>query len=293
MPLLLQDKFAHLDLFLGVVMSHYITVAENVRIFAQDWGSGKPLVFIPGWPFDHRCYEYQFTQLTQHGFRCIGIDMRGYGRSDRPWGHYNYDIFADDIQAVLEHLKIKNAMLIGHSMGGAIALHYVARHGNKHVSQLTLCGAAAPIWTQRADYPYGFTKETVNEMIDLCYTDRAQLLVNFGKDFFRTPTALSPALSNWFHSIAMDASAYATAMCMIALRDTDLRNELSKVTVPTAILHGKHDKICPFDFATVMHQGIKNSTIIPFENSGHGLFYDEREKFNKTIMELADGYLKS
>lgn len=144
-------------------MSHYIKVDENTQIFAQDWGSGKPLVFIPGWPFDHRCYEYQFTQLTQRGFRCIGIDMRGFGKSDRPWGHYTYDVFADDIHKVLEQLKIKNAMLIGHSMGGAIALHYVARHGSQHVSQLALCGAAAPIWTQRPDYPYGLPKKRLTK----------------------------------------------------------------------------------------------------------------------------------
>lgn len=266
----------------------YIEVEPNVKIFAQDWGSGKPLVFISGWPFDHRCYEYQFNQLPKHGYRCIGIDMRGFGRSDRPWDGYSYDVFAEDILKVLRQLNVTDATLIGHSMGGAISLRYLAHHAHERISKLILMGAAAPIWTQRPSYPYGLSMDACNELLKLCYTDRAQLLENFGKIFFYSENSISPKFAEWIQHMGMEASGHATAKCIIALRDTDLRADLKRITVPTAIMHSPHDKICPFDFANVMNKGITHSTIIRFENSGHGLFYDEWEKCNLEIMKFVE-----
>jgi non-heme chloroperoxidase len=268
-------------------MNHYVTVEPGVSIFVEDLGAGKPIVFIAGWPFDNRCYEYQFTQLPQHGFRCIGIDIRGYGKSSRPWGVYSYDRFADDIHAVLNHLDVEGATLVGHSMGGAISLRYVAKHGNEYVSKLALCGAAAPLWTQRPDFPYGFTQQTATDMLNQCYQDRAKLIEGFGKIFFRTENSLSPVLAHWFDSIAMDASPHATAECIKLLRDTDLRADMERVMIPTAILHGAADKVCPFQLGEILHKNIKGSQLFPFEKSGHGLFYDERELFNKTIMDFS------
>lgn len=266
----------------------YINVEPGVDVFVQDWGSGKPIVFISGWPFDHRCYEYQFNQLPKHGYRCIGIDMRGFGKSDRPWQGYDYDTFADDIHKVLRHLNLDHVTLVGHSMGGAISIRYVTRHRGERVAKLALLGAAAPIWTQRPDYKHGLTVDACNELLKLCYSDRAQLLENFGKIFFHTEDAVSPKFADWMQNMGMDASAHATAMCIIALRDTDLRAELEMVKIPTAILHSPADKVCPFGLAEEMHKGIKDSTIIRFEKSGHGLFYDEWEKCNKELMKLTD-----
>ncbi len=241
-------------------------------------------MFIAGWLFDSRCWEYQFTQLPQHEFRCIGIDMRGYGLSSKPWDDYSYE---DDIHAVLSHLQIKDATLVGHSMGGAISLKYVSRYGNSHISKLAFCGEATPSWTQRSDYPYGGTYEDATKMINACYNDRAQLVEDFGNICFRTENALSSVLSHWFKQIAMDASPHATAKCLELLRDTDLRPDMERITIPTAILHGTTDKVCPYVLGELSHKGIKGSEFFSFENSGHGLFYDEREKFNRIIMDFA------
>lgn len=268
-------------------MAHVIEVDKGVNLFVQDWGTGKAIAFISGWPFDHRSYEYQFNQIPQAGFRCIGIDMRGFGRSDKPWGSYNYDIFADDVHKVLQHLNLKEVTLVGHSMGGAISLHYVAKHGSKHVSKLILCGAAAPLFTQTAEYPYGMTKQEVDALINLCDKDRAQLLTNFGSIFFYKSDALTPELAHWFWSTGMEASPYATSMCLKLLKDADLRADMKKIDIPTLILHAKHDKVCSYDFAKLLHSTIAGSTLITFEKSGHGLFYDEREKFNKSIIDFA------
>jgi non-heme chloroperoxidase len=267
--------------------SEYIEVEPNVKLHVTDLGEGKPVVLIHGWPLSDAMYEYQYNELVKNGFRVIGITLRGFGKSDKPYGKYNYDVYADDIKVILDKLKIEKATLGGFSMGGAISIHYVARHNSAHVAKLVLFGAAAPVWTQRSDYPYGFSVESVNELIALSETNRPQLLENFGTIFAASETAVPKGLANWLGEINLSASPYATTQSLIALRDTDLRADLAKIKIPTAIFHGVKDKICSYDLAKQMNAGIKGSVIVPFENSGHGLFIEEREKFNAELIKFA------
>lgn len=264
----------------------YIEVEENVKLHVTDLGEGKTVVLIHGWPLSNAMYEYQYQDLVQKGFRVVGITLRGFGKSDKPYGKYDYDVYADDIKVVLDKLNVKEATLGGFSMGGAIALHYVAKYNAAHISKLALFGAAAPIWTKRPDYPFAFSKTEVNELIKLSMTNRPQLLEDFGKIFGATETALSTGLGNWLGAINLEASPYATTQSLIALRDTDLRSDLTKIKIPTAIFHGVQDKICEFALAEQMHKGINDSYIVRFENSGHGLFLEELEKFNTELVNF-------
>ena len=268
--------------------AEYVEVEKNVKLHVTDLGEGKTVVLIHGWPLSDAMYEYQYQDLIQKGFRVVGITLRGFGKSDKPYGKYNYDVYADDIKVVLDKLNIKDATLGGFSMGGAIAIHYVAKYNAAHVSKLALFGAAAPVWTKHDDYPFGFSKEDVNGLITLSMTNRPQLLENFGKIFGATETALPLGLGNWLGAINLEASPYATTQSLIALRETDLRSELSKIKIPTAIFHGVKDKICEFALAEQMQKGIKNSYIVRFENSGHGLFLEEKEKFNDELVRFIE-----
>lgn len=263
----------------------YVEVEAGVRVFVQDWGVGKPIVFIHGWPLSHEMFEYQFTQLPIHGYRCIGIDLRGYGKSDKPWGDYSFDIMADDVKKVLEALNLPDITLVGFSMGGAVSVRYMARHAGAYVAKLVLLGAATPCLTKKPDFPQGLDTAPYDNFINTCYSDRAKMNAGFGNATFHKP--LSSELSNWFTNLGMQASPRATAMGVVALRDSDLRPDLAKITVPTAIFHGVHDKIAPMSItAEVNHQGIKGSKLLRFENSGHGLFYDEKDKLNEELMHF-------
>lgn len=266
----------------------YVEVEKNVKLHVTDLGEGLTVVLIHGWPLSDAMYEYQYQNLVQKGYRVVGVTLRGFGKSDKPYGKYDYDVYADDIKVVLDKLNISNATLGGFSMGGAIAIHYVAKYNAAHVNKLALFGAAAPVWTKRNDYPFGFAKEDVNGLIQLSLTNRPLLLENFGKIFGATETALPSGLGNWLGAINLEASAYATTQSLIALRETDLRSELSKITIPTAIFHGVKDKICEFALAEQMQKGIKNSYVIRFENSGHGLFIEELEKFNTELVKFLE-----
>ncbi len=267
--------------------AEYIEVEPNVRLHVTDAGEGRPIVLIPGWPLSDEMYEYQYNDLINTNFRVIGITLRGFGKSNKPYGAYNYDVHVADIKKVLDTLEIKDAVLGGFSMGGSIAIRFAAQDNGTHIAKLALFGAAAPIWTQRTDFPYNLPIKAVDDLIELNNTDRPKLLSNFGKIFSATETALNEGIGNWLNTINLSASSYATAQCLIALRDTDLRKDLPKITIPTVIMHGKKDKICSFDLAEQMKAGISNSHIVAFENSGHSLFLEETKKFNKELIKFA------
>jgi pimeloyl-ACP methyl ester carboxylesterase len=271
----------------GMARAEYIEVEPNVRLHVTDAGEGRSIVLIPGWPLSDEMYEYQYNYLINNNFRVIGITLRGFGKSNKPYGAYNYDVHVADIKKVLDTLEIKDAVLGGFSMGGSIAIHFTAQDNGTHISKLALFGAAAPIWTQRKDFPYNLPIKAVDDLIELNNTDRPKLLSNFGKIFSATETALNEGIGNWLNAINLSASSYATAQCLIALRDTDLRNDLPKINIPTVIMHGKKDKICSFDLAEQMKAGISNSHIVAFENSGHSLFLEETKKFNKELIKFA------
>lgn len=264
----------------------FIEIEPNIKLHIRDWGQGKPIVFIPGWPLSHEMYEYQFTQLPKYGYRCIGITMRGFGKSSKPYSEYNYDIFADDIKKIFEVLNLRDVTLAGHSMGGAISLHYMARHKGARVAKLALFGAAAPSFTKRPDFPHGVDSAVVDGFIAACTTDRAKLNEDFGKIFFRRLGTVSPKLYEWFYNMGMEASPEATIASLIALRDSDLRDDLSSVKVPTVVFHAKRDKICPFELAEITTAAIDGASLIQFDNSGHGLFYEEKDKFNAALMNF-------
>jgi non-heme chloroperoxidase len=272
----------------GAVRAEYIEVEPNVRLHITDAGEGRPIVLIHGWPLSDEMFEYQYNDLVNKNFRVIGITLRGFGRSDKPHGEFGYDVHADDIKMVLCKLDVKNAVLVGFSMGGAIAIRYVSIDNGSHVSRLVLAGAAAPIWTQRKDFPYNLPKSAVDDLIKLSYQDRPKLLADFAKIFSATEKSLNEGIGNWLNGICISASAYATAQCLIALRDTDMRPDMKKITIPTLIMHGKKDKICSFDLAEQMKIGIAGSRIVAFEKSGHSLFLEETEKFNAELIKFAE-----
>lgn len=267
-------------------MGYYIAVERSVNIYAKDLGpeNGKTILFIHGWPVNNKMFEYQYNQLPQMGYRCIGVDLRGFGKSNQPWVGYSYNRLADDIRIVIDSLLLEDITLAGHSMGGAIAIRYMARYAGHKVSKLALFGAAAPSFTRRTDYPYGMTKEEVNKLIAATYNDRPKMLDGFGDMFFMP--GVSESLKDWFHDLGLEASGHATALCAISLRDEDLRQDLSRIYVPTGIFHGIHDRVCPFVLAKIMHAGIRGSELIPFEKSGHDLFYSEQEKFNRELIRF-------
>lgn len=263
---------------------YYVSVEPGVNIHVVDLnpGSGKAILFIHGWPADHRLFEYQFDQLPRMGYRCIGIDLRGFGDSDKPWYGYDYDRLSDDLRQVVEAFSLQDFTLAGHSTGGAIAVRYMARHNGYGVSKLALFAAAAPSLIQRPYFPYGLARADVNNIIRETHNDRPQMLRNFGDMFFYQP--ITKPFSDWFFQLGLRAAGWSTiAIAESWLDEEELFSDLGRIRVPTLILHGIHDRVCLFPLAEAQNRMIANSRLVPFLYSGHGLFYDERDRFNEEL----------
>lgn len=271
-------------------MGYYINAEPKVYIYVEDINParGKTILFIHGWPGNHNLFEYQYNQLPKLGYRCVGMDIRGFGLSDRPWHGYDYNRLADDVRAVVDAMQLSNITLAGHSTGGAIAVRYMARHKGYGVAKLALLAAAAPSLIQRPNFPYGLPRQAVLDIIQGTYANRPAMLRAFGNMIFHN--YVTPDLANWVFQLGLQASGFATAAIANAWLDEEaLFADLKTIRVPTVILHGLNDKVCLYPLAVAQKKEIPTAKLVPFDSCGHFLFYDQVEAFNKELVQFIEG----
>lgn len=268
-------------------MGFFISVETDVKIYVEDLNPGgdKAVLFVHGWPGNYNLFEYQMGRFPKMGYRCIGIDYRGFGQSDRPWHGYDYDRLSDDLRVVVNTLRLRDFTLAGHSTGGAIAVRYMSRHNGFGVGKLALCAAAAPSLIQRPYFPYGLPKEDVLNIIKETYIDRPHMLRGFGDMIFHNK--VSAAMSDWIFQLGLQAAGWATAaVANTWLGEEGLFYDLKTINVPTAIFHGLNDRVCFFPLAEAQKNSIPDSRLVAFENCGHFLFIDQRERFNREFLQF-------
>ncbi len=257
----------------------------SVNISDQDGGRRGTVVFVPGWPLASTTFEYTYQFLADHGYRAIGIDQRGFGLSDAPYGPYGYDVWARDILTVLQSLSLRNVTLVGHSMGGAVALRHAARFGSR-IGKLVLAEVPAPRFVygpKSADLT-----AAINSLIAGYATDRAATVRSFSGNFFSTHTDITtdPFLQFFERQCLDQASLPASRAGLIALRDTDLTSDLARVSVKTLVVHAINDKIVPLDHAQAVAAGIRRARLVTFATAGHAVYVDEPEKFNRELLNF-------
>lgn len=270
-------------------MGIHIVVEPNVKVYVEDINpaGNKTLLFIHGWPGNHNLFEYQFNQLPKLGYRCIGIDCRGFGLSDKPWTGYDYNRLSDDIRCVVEALNLHNFVLGGHSTGGAICVRYMARHYGYGVAKLALFAAAAPSLVQRSYFPYGLQKQAVIDIINGTYKDRPSMLRKFGKTIFFNP--VTNPLSDWIFQLGLQAASWSTAaIARTWLGEEGLFEDLKTIQVPTLILHGINDQVCLYPLAIAQKNSIRYARLVSLKACGHFLFYDQRERFTKELIRFIE-----
>jgi len=261
--------------------------AEPVNIYYEDLGKGKPIVFIHGWPLSGSMWEYQVTELTKQGYRCITYDRRGFGKSDKPFSGYDYDTMAGDLKALLDELNIEDAALVGFSMGGGEVAKYFRNYGNVHISKVVLLSCVVPYMLKTNDNPEGVAPEIFEQIIKGIKNDRPGFMENFAKDFFGVSMIKHPVsdafLANNLTKV-MEASPIATLECAHSFAYTDFREDVTKINVPTLVIHGDADKIVPIKATSEQSATlIKYANFIIYPGAPHGLWYTEREQLNKDL----------
>ncbi len=270
--------------------TNFIQTAPGVNIFYRDYGSGKPVILIHGWPMSNEMWEYQIETLVQNNFRVIAYDRRGFGRSSQPWNGYDYDTMTDDLKAIIDQLGLENITLVGFSMGGGEVVRYFSRHGGSNVSKAILVSAVPPFMLKTDDNPDGIPQEMFDKMAQGIRNDRIGFLDEFGKDFFgvtlmKKPLS-APLLENYRNLCAV-ASPRATLECAKAFSSTDFREEMITVNVPTLVIHGDADKTVPIEISSEKSAKlIPNCRYVRYEGSPHGLFYTDRDRLNKDLVDF-------
>jgi non-heme chloroperoxidase len=262
-----------------------------IELYYEDHGSGSPVVLIHGWPLSGRSWENQVPALVDAGHRVITYDRRGFGRSSQPWGGYDYDTFAADLDALLNQLDLSDATLVGFSMGGGEVVRYISRHGTSRVSRAVLAAAVPPYLYKSDDNPEGGLDDaTIQQFQEGVRSDRIAFLDAFTTNFFAAgerADLISEPARLYNREIAAFASPKGTLDCISAFSYTDFREDLAKVTVPTLVIHGDSDVIVPFEVSGKRsHEAIENSSLVLIQGGPHGLNATHAEQFNRALLDF-------
>ncbi len=266
---------------------------SSVELYYEDHGAGTPVVLIHGWPLSGRSWEPQVAALVEAGHRVITYDRRGFGWSSQPWNGYDYDTFAADLSALLEHLDVREAALVGFSMGGGEVVRYIAKHGADRVSRAVLAAAVPPYLFKSGDNPDGGLDDaTIEQFEGGVKSDRIAFLDDFTRNFFSAGEELVVSEQQRMYAlqIAAFASPKGTLDCIAAFGRTDFRADVEKVTVPTLVIHGDSDAIVPFEVSGKRsHEALPDSELVVIEGAPHGLNLSHADEFNTSLLEFLSG----
>ena len=274
--------------------SNTITTKDGAQIYFKDWGTGQPVVFSHGWPLTADAWEAQMFFLASQGYRCIGHDRRGHGRSSQPWNGNDMDTYADDLAELFEALDLKNAVMIGHSTGGGEVARFIGRHVTKRVSKSVLMGAVPPIMVNTKNNPGGLPIEVFDGFRKAYLADRAQFFLDIASgpffNFNRPGAKVSQGLiQSWWRQGMMSGHKNAYD-CIKAFSETDFTEDLKKFDVPTLIIHGDDDQIVPIDAsAKLSAKLVKNSILKIYPGGSHSLGDTSKEQLNKDLLDFIKG----
>ncbi|HEY0210191.1 alpha/beta hydrolase [Acerihabitans sp.] len=268
-------------------MNTFIT-RDGTEIYYKDWGQGQPVVFVHGWPLDADMWEYQMNFLAENGYRAIAYDRRGFGRSSQPWDGYDYDTFADDLDELLQKLDIRQAVLVGFSMGGGEVARYIARHGTRRLAKAVLISAVTPLFIKTADHPEGVDKSVFDGIKAGLAADRPQFLSDFSTVFYgtnRPDNNVSAGILAQTLNIALLASIKGTIDCVTAFSETDFRRDMQAFSLPTLVIHGDDDQVVPFEATgKLAAAAIASSILKVYPGAPHALCFTHKDQLNQDLL---------
>jgi non-heme chloroperoxidase len=265
--------------------------ANGTQLFYRDWGTGRPVVFVTSWALSSIMWQQQMQHFADNGFRAIGYDRRGHGRSDDPGAGYDFDTLADDLAALIEHLDLTDVTLIGHSMGGGEIVRYLTRHGDDRVARIALVGSTVPCLGQLPDNPDGVPAAASEQLL-------ARLRVDFGGWIDENAGAffgdglpgceLPQATRDWTIRDCMSVNLNAAIACTAANVAADFRPELAKIAVPALVVHGDHDASAPLELTGRVTAGlIPDAELKVYPNTAHAIYMTHTEQLNADLLDFA------
>jgi pimeloyl-ACP methyl ester carboxylesterase len=264
--------------------------SSSIHLYYEDHGSGQPVVLIHGYPLSSTSWEKQVPALLDAGHRVIAYDRRGFGKSSQPTTGYNYDTFAEDLHQLITQLKLKDAVLVGFSMGGGEVARYIGKHGSKQVSKAVIIGGVPPYLLKTADNPEGVDGSVFEGIKKAVAADRYAFFTKFFMDFYNTDVHLGKRVSeqavqaSW--NTAAIASPYASLACVPTWHE-DFRKDVAKIDVPTLVIHGDSDRIVPFASAGQRTAKlIKGAELVVIKEGPHNVAWTHADEVNAALVKF-------
>lgn len=262
----------------------------DVELYYEDHGSGSPVVLIHGYPLDGASWEKQVPVLLDAGHRVITYDRRGFGRSSQPTEGYNYDTFAADLRKLIERLKLQDITLVGFSMGGGEIARYIGKYGSKGVSMAVMISSVPPYLLKTTDNTEGVDPFVFQGIEKAIGADRYAFFTGFFRDFYNADLFLGKRVSEQAmqasFNIAAGASATASLACVPAWQE-DFRQDLTRVDVPTLVIHGDEDRIVPFAAAGERTARlVKGAELHVVKGGPHCIIWTHAEEVNSELLRF-------
>jgi len=261
-----------------------------IEIHYEDHGSGDPIVLIHGYPLDGNSWERQERDLLANGYRVITYDRRGFGRSSQPTVGYDYDTFAGDLCALIEHLDLRDVVLVGFSMGSGEVVRYLATYGSDRVRKAALLGTIPPFVLKTDDNPEGVDGKVFADIKAAIVNDRYAFFEDFFNNFYNVDvlgdTRISDRALQASFNVAVGSSPFATYACVDTWL-TDFRADLARIDVPVLVVHGTEDRILPFEStAARLPALIANCTLVAVEGGPHNVAWTHPDEVNTSLLNF-------
>ena len=268
----------------------HITSHDGTRLYYEEAGTGTPVVFVHEFAADYRTWEPQMQRFSR-SHRCVTYSQRGYPPSDIPNDPDKYDQmkFRDDVIAVMDHLKIERAHVVGHSMGAATALHVGIKYPERCISVVAAgCGYGPSADPAKVEESRAASRENARMFSSHSMEEGARI-------YGGGPTRLSQKYKDprgYAHFIKMlsEHSPVGHAMTMANLqakRPTlyEMEAGLKAFKPPLLVVVGDEDEWC-VDASIYLRRTVPTAGLLVVPRTGHTVTSEEPDKFNAALVEL-------
>lgn len=259
------------------------TTSDNVDIYYEDVGSGKPLVLLHGWSASGRAFVKNVPVLAKH-YRVINVDLRFHGDSGKPSYGCRIERLSMDVAELMDHLDLQDVTMLGWSMGCSVIWGYWELFRAKRLAKMILYDEA-PLNMIQPDFPWGFvTYESLMKLVDTVVNDHDHQLREFNKLGFTKPGFEEKYLDQ-FAAESLKMPGKGGTQLVKHHCYADWRDLIPTINIPTLIMAGLVGGVVKLEANQWNHDHIKGSKMVTFE-SGHFAFLEEAEKFNRAVIDF-------